>query len=812
MPDLHPDRAPADARAPYAEIFLVSLALILLEVSYTRIFSFKLVYYFTYVIIGIALLGIGSGGVLVAMREGSRRWPLARLLPACCLAGSAGVFAGYFAVALVQVNALDLVAAVSKGDWSVVLGESAALLGVCFALFVPFLAAGIAVAAILSDDASRANRLYFADLVGAGLGCAVCVPLLVVLSPPGAVLLGGAILAVAGLRLAGSTGRLALGALAVVLLAAALGADRLPDPVTDRVKTMSPQNGPRPMFTRWSPIFRVDVRNTFGVPGAPSSQRMIMHDGTWGSVLPEWNGDPATLTRYDTATRSYPFKVLGRAPRVAIIGAAGGNEILASLYFEAQHVTAVELNPVTVSLLTTYFRDYTGRMAEHPKVTLVNAEGRSFLMARPHQFDLVWFVAPDSYAAMNAATAGAYVLSESYLYTAEMIVDSLRALAEGGIICTQFGEGSFERKPNRTTRYVGTVRAALARLGVADPRRHVLVATTKGFGFLTSTILVKLTPFSDEEVKRFVDATAEIDGGRVRWAPGSPADSPSIEQVLTRPPDELREWYRTYPFDVRPVTDDAPFFWHFVPFREALRANPDPTSAVVLEDGLGERLLVLLLAVVVVFAAVFLLLPLLAQRRRWAAVPYKRFAVVYFAALGVGFMFLEVSLIQRLTLLLGFPTYSLTVTLFSLLVATGIGSLASERLQVVSTRVLARLFAVLTGLVVFYEAGLTPLVALAVPWPFAARVALAVVVLVPLGLCLGVFMPLGLRRVAAVSNDPQGYVAWAWAVNGFCSVVSSVAATVLSMTIGFGAVMFVALGVYALGLLAFARIPAAATN
>ncbi|MGH7894739.1 MAG: hypothetical protein ACREQL_08725, partial [Candidatus Binatia bacterium] len=573
-------------------------------------------------------------------------------------------------------------------------------------------------------------------------------------------------------------------------------------------KSMSPQNAPRPVFSRWSPIFRVDVNDDLGVPGAPGGQRMITHDGTWGSVLPEWNGDPATLARYDTAARSYPFKVLDRSPRVAIIGAAGGNEILASLFFAALHVTAVELNPVTVSLLTDHFRDYTGRVAEHPKVTLVNAEGRAFLMVHPGEYDLVWFVAPDSYAAMNAATAGAYVLSESYLYTAEMIEDSLRALRVDGIVCTQFGEGSFERKPNRTTRYVATVRAALARLGVDDPRRHVLVATTKGFGFLTSTILVKRTPFTDAEVARFVDATAAIEGGRLRWAPGAPPASAPIEQVLTLPGAKLDGWYRAHPFDVRPVTDDAPFFWHFVSFRDALTASPSPSSAVVLEDGLGERLLLLLLGVVALFAAVFLLLPLLLERRRWAAVPGKLGVATYFGAIGLGFMFLEVSLIQRLTLLLGFPTYSLTVTLFALLVSTGVGSLASERLHGPPERLLAVAFVCLAGLVALYALALGPLVGWAVPWPLALRVGLAVAVLAPLGLCLGIFLPLGVRRVAAISADPQGYVAWAWAVNGFCSVVSSVAATVLSMTIGFRAVMLVALGIYAVGLAAFARIRA----
>jgi len=259
------------------------------------------------------------------------------------------------------------------------------------------------------------------------------------------------------------------------------------------------------------------------------------------------------------------------------------------------------------------------------------------------------------------------------------------------------------------------------------------------------------------------------------------------------------------------VTDDSPFFWHFVRFRDVARGL-FATGVGNPEEGLGERLLLLLLGVATVFAAVFLLAPLLAVRGVWSAIPHKGAAAVYFAALGSGFMFLEVSLIQRLTLFLGYPTYSLTVTLFALLLTTGFGSLASERYAVRRNRALIRLAAALAVLVLFYERGLTPLLAAGVGWPLAWRVAAAVLLLAPLGLCLGAFMPIGLRTVAAVTAHGEEFVAWSWAVNGFFSVVSSVAATILSMTIGFDLVMLSALAVYLVGIAALARIPAPAAG
>jgi hypothetical protein len=170
-------------------------------------------------------------------------------------------------------------------------------------------------------------------------------------------------------------------------------------------------------------------------------------------------------------------------------------------------------------------------------------------------------------------------------------------------------------------------------------------------------------------------------------------------------------------------------------------------------------------------------------------------------------MFLEVSLIQRLTLFLGYPTYSLTVTLFSLLLSTGAGSLASERFNVPRHTLLMALGAVMMTVVLFYWAAMTPIIAQGVGWPLPGRILVAVLMVAPLGLCLGAFMPIGLRAVSGLTPRPQELVAWSWAVNGFFSVVSSVLATVLSMAIGFNRVMLLAVVIYLVGIAALARVP-----
>jgi spermidine synthase len=784
------------------EIGLIAFAALLLEVSYTRIFSYKLVYFFTYVVIGLALLGLGSGGVLVSLVRPDRRFGRDRVLAALAVAAPVTVVLGYLVVAVVPVNAFDMIRGASTAP---LVTEAAKLALVSGALFLPFLCAGLAIAMLLAAEPETIGRLYFADLLGAGLGCAVCVPLLSWLAPPGVVLLSAACFALAGVRVGARMGPPLAAAAAALLVATGVAPSQLPEIVVDAAKSMHPKDRPPVVFSRWHPVFRVDVMES---PLFAHAGKALIHDGMWGSILPDVGAGPEAVARFAVDARALPLAVTRDAPSVTIVGAAGGSEILTAVHLGASRVTAVELNPVTVSLLTGPFKTFTGGMADDPRVTLVNAEGRAFLAGTNARSDLVWFVAPDSYAAMNAAMSGAFVLSESYLYTAEMIVDALAHLEPGGVVCAQFGEIRYEAKPNRTTRYLTTAREAFRRLGVEDVARNVLVATTPGFAFTTSTILLSREPFTPEQVER-LRTRAATTSSRIRFDGATGDAGHPVTAAVTLLPDALERWYATHPFDVRPVTDDKPFFWHFVPFRKAFDETLAPGAAAT-EEGLGERLLLVLLVVVVAFGAAALMAPLLLRRALWRTIPNKATAATYFGAIGLGFMFIELTLIQRLTLFLGYPTYSLSVTLFALLVSTGLGSYVVARLASPGARTAVVASVVLAAIGAAQLSGLHALLAATAGTPLALRIAIAVALIVPLGMCLGTAMPLGLAAVAVQTEHREEYVAWAWAVNGFFSVVASVLGTLLSMTFGFQAVLALALGLYGVALASLLRLRAGA--
>ncbi len=336
----------------------------------------------------------------------------------------------------------------------------------------------------------------------------------------------------------------------------------------------------------------------------------------------------------------------------------------------------MELNPVTYSLVTEKLADFDGHIAENPKVNYVKGDGRTFLARSGDKYNLLWYPAPDSYSATNAATSGAFVLSESYLYTSEIIKDSLEHLAPNGMIATQYGEFDYEKRSNRTTRYVATARHALGELGIHDPSRHILVVTspTEPPSSL-STILVKKEPFTQAEVDRTLASLQAVPGAKLRYAPGHSVPGESVSELATLPGSKLGGFYDSYPYNVRPVTDDGPFFWHFTPFGDVISNFTHSLNDRDLEVAVGERALLLLLFISVALAVVFLLLPFVTIRRTWAALPRKPRSALYFATLGLGFIFFEITLIQRLTLFLGYPTYSLTVTLASLLLFTGVGAL-----------------------------------------------------------------------------------------------------------------------------------------
>lgn len=783
--------------------FVVGFVSLTLEIAYTRVISFKLFYYYTYFVIGLALLGLGAASAFVSISSRLRKADTVHLVQwVAPIAALAGVV-GYAIVARLAVD-VNLIWVGTR--WEAVF-QLLLLFVLATSITAVFFAVGLVFASLVVNQASHMRRLYFWDLLGAATGCLLAVPLESTVGPPAMILASLVLLALLGLGMALSERRnwkSATAAVVVVGLLAVLGGQLKVR--VDATKTL--HDSETVEAGDWGAVFRVDVVDNTGGDdefGLGGDVKLLHHDGLLGSAIHRYDGTEATTGRFATDVRKVAFAAVeNSAPSVLIIGAAGGNEIMAALTYGASHIDAVELNPVTVDLLRNEYAEYTGHILDDPRVNYVQGDGRTYLARSEASYDLIWFVAPDSYAASNAATSGAFVLSESYLYTKEMIETSFDHLTPGGAIVAQFGDFQFDERPTRTARYLTTGRAALDDR-VDDYSDHVgLIVDYDDVNFLgkVSTIIMFASPVSSETVHRLEASLADLPRSQPKYLPGAVRVDGLTSDLITLSDAEVAEIVDDYPFEIGPIDDDRPFFWHFTSFSTVVtdfaRTYEDTEIAI------GERLLLVLVAVAALVAALFLWLPFgLTRRREGAAKVVGRASLFgYFAALGLGFMLIEISMIQRFALLLGFPTLSLSVSLFTLLIATGVGARCSSILKRWRRFGIPATAAVLVVICLIYMAVATSITDSALAWAQWARIAVVIALLFPIGLLLGAFLPAGIDAAVELSGNDEAVrgrlVAWCWAVNGFFSVIGSSLTTIVSMAYGFNRALVVGLLMYVL--------------
>jgi hypothetical protein len=796
----------------YASLLLTSVALLTLEVSLTRFFSHTIWYHFAYLTISVALLGFGSSGAIVAAfpRMLARR-------------GESLLVAGLLAAAVLTAGGLVFLARHPIEVQNLMnkpLHFSISLLAYYLIVASPFLLAGFAVGVPFAAWPSRMGRLYFWDLAGAALGCAAVAPLVGVIGIPGLVLAAAAMMVLAAASLVAGSGRrgagAALAALAFVGFAVAGPAgESIPLLVTSskNLTELRGEGGIDPFATRpdsfhqWTAINRVDafgwdkpskysfwsrvgMNNSWDGP-VPLVARLT-YDGSNGSDIYSFHGDMKNeFEMFEHHILRLPYLNLDR-PEVLVIGVGGGVDLFNAIKQGARHVTGAELQPVTVDLLKNRLRDFNSGFFTRDDVSLVASEGRHFVRKTDKVFDLVQITAVDTFAAQ---AAGAYVLAESYLYTVEAMRDYLRRLGPDGVVTTVVGDLVFpEQLPPLATRLAMIGYRALQAEGVADPGAHIVMVGSIAEGSLAQneSVMIRKRPFRPEEIERIRAFTA-ANGFTMMYAPGLPGE-PRLAAMLGRDEAVRARVMDDAWFNMEATTDGDPFFYNVGKWKNF---SPDKGIFFTMPGSfMGQMVLVLMVLQSTLLGAVLVLLPLVRGAREGLTVPGATSYLAYFLALGVGFMFVEISFVQSFVLFLGSPTYALSVTIFALLAFSALGSLASTRVAdrpEAALRVLAPVVAVLIGV---YALGLASVFDAALHLDLGARIAIAVAAQMPMGLVLGMFMPLG---IACVAREHSRLVPWAWGVNGVGSVTGTTLAVLLAMAAGFRVVALVAAALYLLG-------------
>jgi hypothetical protein len=361
------------------------------------------------------------------------------------------------------------------------------------------------------------------------------------------------------------------------------------------------------------------------------------------------------------------------------------------------------------------------------------------------------------------------------------------------MVVMQFGENDYAGRPNRTARLAATARNAFDAEGIEAFDQHIAITTSQSEEFLygISTTIMKREPFTAGEVDRIVAQVDKVPTLQPRYLPGRDADPATapVNSVITLDDAALDQFFDSYPYDVRGISDDRPFFWHFTQFDDVVSDFGSSGGAFDVEIAIGERVLVVLLVVAILLSAIFLLGPFLLARGTWKRLPDKAASAPIFGILGLAFIAFEITLIQRFTLFLGYPTYSLTVTLMAILLFTGIGAFLAPRWHVRPARLLVVLAFAVVALGLFYMLLAPGLVEALLDWPRLLKALVVVALCAPLGICLGMFMPLAITLVSRDNEHAAESVAWGWAINGFFSVIGSTLTTIISMSYGFRTVL-----------------------
>jgi hypothetical protein len=758
----------------YLGLSFTTLATLLLELSLTRIFSVVFHYHLAFLAISIALFGLGAGGVFSYVVAG---WRVNLFSAIGSLAAANG--------AVVVASLWFLLS--REGE----LGY-ATLAAVYLASAIPFFIAGAVVSLAISEAVERIDRAYFFDLAGAAAGCLILIEFLNVFGGPNTVIAAGVFYCVAAaiwFNLAGAD-RSRAGAVAFSLLLVVLMVVNHKSHWVD-VHFAKGQKLPPERFVRWNSFSRVGVH----------------FDGIWSIVI---DADAATgIASFDwdhwtpeersalTHSGSGSPYIVRPGAKTLVIGAGGGYDVARALASGSHDVTAVEINPIIAhTVMQKEFVKENHGLYFRPEVRLFVEDGRSFVRRSSEKYQVLQATLVDTWA---STAAGAFALSENNLYTADAFYDYLTHLTDDGLL--SFTRWGFD-PPRESLRLISLAMDALQRIGEDHPADHIIVvredaAKLGGWG-AQDTVLISRRPFRPDDLARL---RAELPAAHLDpiYFPGDAPANPFGELLHSSDP---KAFYAQYRYDVSPVTDDRPFFFYTVQPRDlaAFLTSDNKLSA----DYKINHAVPLLFAVVGVSLAATALILLLPRIALGSRLPKQRGVLTflwYFLCLGAGYILIQIALIQKFVLLLGHPTYALTVIVFSMLVASGAGSYFSRRFVSDDDSRLMRLLFAIAIVIMMLAFGASRLTEAAVAWPLLAKMALTAIAIAPAAFLMGMPFPSGLRRLEKI-HAPS--IRWAWSLNAAASVLGSAAAVVLAIYVGLRATLLVGGALYLCAMLVIA--------
>jgi len=756
----------------YFGLSLICASTLMYEVVLTRMLSVLCWYYLAFVSISMAMFGMTAGALAVQLHPSwfkpcdiSRR-----------LAQAAFAMAVSMPVALVIMLAVPL-------DVSLAVETLFAFLLFSAVIAVPFFFSGVVVCLSLTRTPFPIGRVYFADLVGAGAVCLASVLLLKLIDAPSGIFVISALLFLGAVCYATYAGDGPLRHKSYVcaigmLIVAGLNASTLHgiQPIWSKGKIDLRNNL---VAEVWNPISKVRAlkavthQPTMQGPSPLTPQFSVEEigldiDNDAYTPIMHFDGDlkPFTFLRYDVTSLAAELRTGGTA---AIIGVGGGRDVITCAVNGFHRIVGIEVNSAIVDLDTRRFGWFSG-FSKIPNFEFHNDEGRSYLTRSNEKFDIIQASFVDTWA---ATSAGALTLTENALYTVDAWQIFDRHLRPGGLIT--FSRWYYGPEAAQTYRLFSVAWAMLLAEGVTDPSRNIaLVASGQ-----VATILVSNQPLSEEDLRK-IRTVAEQMEFEVLFLPGEETSIPELRTIASaRTLGDLERLRYATEVDYSPVFDSSPYFFN------ALRLRNVPRF--LSEGGHGANLRALMFVFAFMIAAVILVaLTIVLPLRRWASrqggvAPPLTGGIAYFVGIGIGigFMLVEMAMMQQLSIFLGHPIYSLVVVLSGLILSTGVGSLVSDRLRLASNAASRTPALAVTLILILYSAAVMPVIHRFIAETLWPRALLSLALVAPCGFLMGFCFPVGLRWMTVLKQEEN--LPWMWALNGAAATLGSFLAIILSM-------------------------------
>ncbi|MFO7850607.1 MAG: hypothetical protein R6V67_11660 [Spirochaetia bacterium] len=808
-----------------AAIFFVSAAILLLQLFLMRSFSVTRYHHFSYLVISTALLGFGVGGTFLSLfyEKLKKRFELWSHI--FLFLFTISIPLSYSATRLLPIDIQYLLYSFSQALLFILYN---------FLIFIPFFLGALIISFFLTHYSRRIPILYGVNLFASGLGGVGALGLMFLFPAERLPLLVSiAALAALSCRLPTfiKTTGLSKVSIGSLLLAAAVTAAALIAPVPgeidpyktlSRLRDLEAQGDAESIATRHTPRMRLDIfdapslrRTLFVSPSsgkAPPPQLAILADGDLTGTIFKTNSIEETEVMRLTP-QSLPYRLLSdketssdSGPSTLLLGETGGSNIWLARQYKAEKITMIQENESLLQLMRGPLSGEIGDILRSPGTNTVEKFPNLFLEQANDSFDLIQFASAEG---MPAGTGGLNSLHENYLLTVEAVSRAIELLNKDGYIAITRG---IQSPPRDNIKIFALFTEALRRSGVEEPSRHILQARN----YLAVTTLIRKSPVTEETVSRFLQNCGKLEMDTDYYPGIVPGETEQINRIqgpegenysyyayaaqklLSDNPREVREFYREWAYDVRPPTNESPYFHNFFKWASIGSFVEAYGGSFFRQMELGYLILVFTLAEITLIAFVLILLPLFVHRNKpTLGKPHGRSRIpvfLHFAGIGLGFMCIEMVFIQKLSNFLGDPIYSASAVITSILVFAGIGSSLQKQIPLQAvTRI-----RIAASLVILYAAGaiwsLDPLLDMWLAYETSLRYLLSILILLPVSFFMGWLLPSGMERI---EPSESGLIPWAWGINGFTSVAASPLAILLSISLGFSGVLTAAALCYA---------------